>query len=337
MGAVSLLGVNAVDRPGGGEVTLLRLFERLATRGWDLGLTTPTADGPLSRLPYEHVKLDVGGLGAREGARAVASFPRALLLGARWDVVYLNSTVCGRLLPALRSARTVLHVHDIVERVPRHWSHASLVLAASDAVAERLVGLDVEVVHSPVVLDPPAAPRPWTANGAPVIGYVGRIERRRGVMDLIAAAGHIRARVPGARIVVIGGDPYGDDPEYLRAVRASREVEHLDWIDNAAGVMRHLDVLVAPSHREPVPTVISEAMAVGTPVVATRVGGAAEVVEHGVSGLLVPPQEPEALAGAIARVLAERDAMAEAGRRAARRFDADRYADRLDALLRGLL
>lgn len=333
----SLLAVNPVDEPGGAEVALLRLFERLAPRGWDLGLTTPSGDGPLTTLPYEHAKLDVGGLGAREGARAVASFPRALLLGARWDVVYLNSTVSGRLLPALRTARTVLHVHDIVERVPRHWAQASLVLAASQAVADCLDGLDVRVVHCPIPLDPPRAPRPWAEGDGPVVGFVGRIEPRKGVMDLVAAAPLIRDRVPGARIVVAGGDPYDADAAYLAAVRASGEVEHFGWTENAPGLMRHLDVLVAPSRQDPFGTVLCEAMAVGTPVVATRVGGLPEVVDHGVTGLLVPPQDPAALADAVAHVLARREAMGAAGREAARRYDAAGYADRLDALLRDLL
>ncbi len=333
----SLLGINAVDHPGGAEVALMRLAERLARRGWELGMTTPADVGPMTELGYEHVKLDVGGLGAREGARAVASWPKALRLGSRWDVVYLNSTVCGRLLPALRSARTVLHVHDIVERVPRHWAQASLVLAASQAVADRLDGLDAQVVFCPIDLDPPTAPCPWRQNGAPVIGYVGRIEPRKGPLDLVRAAGHIRERVPGARIVVVGGDPYGTDPEYLADVRGSAEVEHVEWVENAPGVMRHLDVLVAPSHQEPFGTVLSEAMAVGTPVVATRVGGLAEVVEDGVTGALVAPGSPEELADAITRVLASREEMGAAARQAARRFDADAYADRLEALLRGLL
>ncbi len=333
----SLLGVNAVDHPGGAEVALMRLASRLAARGWELGMTTPADVGPMTELGYEHVKLDVGGLGAREGARAVASWPKALRLGSRWDVVYLNSTVCGRLLPALRSARTVLHVHDIVERVPHHWAQAGLVLAASQAVADRLDGLDAQVVYCPIDLEPPAAPCPWRQNGAPVIGYVGRIEPRKGALDLVRAAGRIREQVPGARIVVVGGDPYQADPEYVAAVRASADVEHLEWVENAPGVMRHLDVLVAPSHQEPFGTVLSEAMAVGTPVVATRVGGLAEVVEDGVTGALVAPGSPGELADGIARVLASRDAMGVAARQAARRFDADEYADRLEALLRGLL
>ncbi len=333
----SILGVNPVDRPGGAEVALLRLWERLHARGWQTGLSTPSGDGPLAGPPHEHVKLDVGGLGAREGARAIASFPKALRLGSKWDVVYLNSTVCGRLLPALRGARTVLHVHDLVERVPRHWAQASLVLTNSQAAADRLEGLDAHVVHAPIDLDPPAAPRPWPDGEGPVVGFVGRIEERKGVMDLVAAAPRIRELVPGARIVVVGDDPYESDPTYVAAVSASAEIEHVAWLDNAPGVMRHFDVLVAPSHQEPFGMVLAEAMAVGTPVVATRVGGLAEVVEDGVSGVLVTPGTPGELADAVARVLADREAMGAAGVVAARRFDADTYADRVEALLRGLL
>jgi glycosyltransferase involved in cell wall biosynthesis len=333
----SLLGVNAVDHPGGAEVGLLRLVKRLRARGWEIGLTTPADSGPMTQLGYEHTKLDVGGLGAREGARAVASFPKALRLGTRWDIVYLNSTVCGRLLPAMPNARTVLHVHDIVDRVPRHWNGADLVLADSAAVAERLHGLTAHVVHCPVELDPPDAAAPWAAGPGPVVGCIGRIEPRKGILDLVAAAPLIREAIPGARVVVIGDDPYGTDPAYLARVKTATGVEHLPWVENAAGVMRHLDVLVAPSHQEPFGTVLSEAMAVGTPVVATRVGGLPEVVDDGVTGLLVEPGEPAALAAAVQRVYEQRETMGEAGRVAARRFGADSYADRVEPLLRALL
>ncbi|MCW3009638.1 MAG: glycosyltransferase family 4 protein [Solirubrobacterales bacterium] len=333
----SVVAVNAVDQPGGAEIALLRLWDRLAARGWHTGITTPSGDGPMASSGHPHAKLDVGGLGAREGARAVGSFPRAHRLAAKWDVIYLNSTVCGRLLPALRGARTVLHVHDMVERIPRHWMHASLVLANSDAVAQRLEGLSPHVVHAPIDLDPPHAPRPWDGDHGPVVGFVGRIEARKGVMDLVHAAPGIRERVPGARVVVIGGDPYESDPAYVAAVRASGEVEHVEWVENAPGVMRHFDVLVAPSHQEPFGMVLAEAMAVGTPVVATRVGGLADVVEDGVTGALVEPGSPGAIADGVARVLASREAMGAAGVLAARRFDADAYADRVEALLKGLL
>ncbi|HEX6391132.1 MAG TPA: glycosyltransferase family 4 protein [Solirubrobacteraceae bacterium] len=330
-----LLAVNAVDHPGGAEVGLLRLAERLKTRGWEITLTSPSDDSPLASAGYEHVKLDVGGLHAGEGARAVASWPKALRLARDHDVIYLNSTVCGRLLPALRGKfRTVLHVHDIVDRVPRHWQRASIVLADSEAVAERLDGLEAHVVYCPIELDPPAARAPWPQADGPVVGYIGRIEPRKGVLDFVNAAPAIRTQIPQVRIVVIGDDPYEVDPQYVADVRAAGAVEHHPWVENAPGVMRHLDVLVAPSHQEPFGTVLSEAMAVGTPVVATRVGGLAEVVEHGVTGVLVEPGDPQAIADGVATVLRQRDRMSAAAREAAKRFGADAYADRVEALLK---
>jgi hypothetical protein len=137
-----LLAVAPVDVPGGAEVHLLRLLAGLAPRGWDVALTTP-GDGPLraeaARAGYSWHRLPVGGLERGAGARALASWPRARKLAAEHDVVYLNGAVCGRLLPALppRSARRVLHIHDIVSRVPRFWRRADVVLADSLAVARR--------------------------------------------------------------------------------------------------------------------------------------------------------------------------------------------------------
>jgi hypothetical protein len=142
---VNLLAVNAVDVPGEPELRLLDAARRLREHGWETTISTP-GDAPLadSGLPWVH--LDVGGLGQGEGARAVASWPRALRLAQRFDIVYLNSTICGRLLPALRGTRAVLHVHVLVDRIPRHWHQADVVLADSTAIAQRLDGLPARVV-----------------------------------------------------------------------------------------------------------------------------------------------------------------------------------------------
>lgn len=330
----SVLGVLQVDEPGGAELGFLRLSRRLRERGWDIRLTTPSGRPPAGTdLPCE--PLDPGGLAAGAGARAVASWPRARRLSKDTDVTYLNGTVAGRLLPALRGRRTVLHVHDMVTRVPRHWHQADVVLADSQAVADRLEGLDVHVVHCPVELDVPPAPAPWQQAGddRPVVGFVGRIEPRKGPLDLVEAAPAIHAANPDARIVVVGDDPYDSDPEYAARVRAAQEVEHVGWVAEAPGAMHHLDVLVAPSRQEPFGTVLSEAMAAGVPVVATDVDGLPEVVTHGVDGMLVQPGDVPALAAAVVEVLRRRDEMGAAARLAARRFDADRYAERVAELI----
>ncbi|HEV2057793.1 MAG TPA: glycosyltransferase family 4 protein, partial [Solirubrobacteraceae bacterium] len=267
------------------------------------------------------------------------SFPRARRLAAGHDLVYLNGTVSGRLLPALAGRRTILHVHDIVDRVPRFWSRADAVLADSAAVAERLPGLHAHVVYCPVELDVALTAPPWPVDDAPdgsrrpVVGFVGRIEPRKGPLDLVRAAPLIRAAMPDVRIVVVGDDPYDSAPEYAARVRAAEDVEHIPWVPDGAAVMRHLDVLVAPSRQEPFGTVLAEAMAAGTPVVATRVGGLAEVVADGVTGRLVTPGDPAELAAAVLEVLAGRERMGAAAREHAQQFGADAYADRVEAIL----
>jgi glycosyltransferase involved in cell wall biosynthesis len=331
-----LLAVTPVTAPGGAEIHLLRLLDGLVQRGWRITLTSP-GPGPLRDAALERgwawERLALGGLGGRRGARAVLSMPRARRLAHDNDVVYLNGTVCGRLLPALPDVRTVLHVHDMVSRTPRHWRRASVVLADSRAVAAALSGLVAEVVYGPVDLDPPPADPPWGPGPGPVVGFVGRIEPRKGPLDLVHAAPLIRRAVPDARVVLVGDDPYGADPQYLARVRASRDVEHHGWVADARGLMRHLDVLVLPSYAEPFGTVLSEAMAVGTPVVATHVDGLPEVVEDGVTGALVEPGSPEELAAAVVRVLAARDEMGAAAAVSARRFATEAYVDRVAALI----
>jgi glycosyltransferase involved in cell wall biosynthesis len=334
----SLLAVAPVSHPGGAETTLLRLLAGLEERGWRITLSTP-GPGPLrdagQQADWTTVSLPLGGLRRRRGARAVGSWVQARRLAGAHGVVYLNGTVCGRLLPALRGAgaRLVLHVHDVVSRVPRIWQGADVVLAASRAVADRLEGIDAHVVYPPVDPDPPPVDPPWPPGDGPLVGYVGRIEPRKGARDLVQAAPAIHAGAPAARIVLVGDDDYEVDRRYRDAVVGDAEVEHYGWVEGAAGLMRHLDVLVLPAHREPAGTVLAEAMAVGTPVVATRVDGLPEVVQDGVTGLLVEPGDPDALATAVLRVLERRGDMGAAAAQSARRFHTPRYVDAVERLI----
>lgn len=337
-----LLAVCQVDRPGGPEIGLLRLLSRLTDRGWDVALTSPghAPAAELAEAGYPWEPLEVGGLEHGAGARAVASWPRARRLSREADVTYLNGTVAGRLLPALRGHTTVLHVHDIVDRVPRHWHGADLVLADSKAVGGRLDPLDVYVIGCPVELDPPqVATPPWPREpSGPVVGFVGRLVPRKGALDLVKAAPAIRAVRPDVRIVIAGDDPYDDEgSEYAAAVRASGAVDHVGRVSDAPSILGHFDVLVLPSLQEPFGTVVAEAMAAGTPVVATRVDGLPELVQDGVTGALVDPGDTAALAVAVLRVLDDRAAMSAAARRAAERFGADAYAERVHDLLIDLL
>jgi glycosyltransferase involved in cell wall biosynthesis len=340
------LAVAAVDHPGGAETTLLRLLRGLADRGWETTLSTP-GEGPLQQLAREQghrwARLPLGGLPAGTGAAALRSWPTAFALARRHGVVLLNGGVPARVLPAVAAARgrrggrprIALSLHDIIRRVPRFWTAADVVLAASGAVAARMPALAPHVVYAPVDPEPPPASPPWPPDDGPVVGFVGRLEPRKGALDLVRAAPAIRAGAPGARVVLVGDEPYGSDPGYTAQVLASSEVEHYAWSANAPGLMRHLDVLVLPSHEEPFGTVLAEAMAVGTPVVATTVDGLPEVVRDGVTGRLVAPGQPRALADAVLEVLARRDQMGPAACEHARRFHTERYVETVQALLIG--
>ena len=336
----SLLCVAPVDHPGGAEIGLLRLLPRLRERGWEATLTTP-GPGPLrdsaQELGIAWEALPVGGLARGSGVRAVRSFGKARRLADAADAVYLNGGVSGRLLPALRGRPSVLHIHDLVDRVPGFWRSARLLLADSRAVATRLGPLAprVQVVGCPIEPAPAPVEPPWIPDGRAVIGYVGRIEPRKGVLDLVHAAPRLLAA--GARVVLVGDDPYRSDPGYLAEVREG-EVEHYGWVDGAAGLMGALDVLVLPSHAEPFGTVLAEAMNAGTPVVATAgTGGLEDVVDDGVTGRLVPPGNPEALAAAVLEVLSRREEMGATGRERATRWHADAYAERIGDLLTAML
>lgn len=309
----------------------------LRRRGWRTGVTTPRP-GPLSEaaLAEGHAweSLAVGGLAPFTGARAVLSWPRARRMAREADVVYLAGTIAGRLLPGLRGAkaRTVLHVHDMLDTVPRFWGGADLVLADSHAVADRLAPLDAHVVHPPVDPDPPAVEAPWAPGGGPIVGFVGRIEPRRGPLDLARAAAAIRAGAPGARVLIVG-DGFAD-AEYSEAVRRVPGVEVHDATPSpGAGVLRHLDVLVLPSYQEASATLLVQAMALGTPVVASRVDGVPEVVDEGVTGALAEAGSPDDIAAAVLRVLRRPDELGTAARQRAARFHLEAHVDLVERLI----
>lgn len=322
----NLLAVGPAGDLGGAELGLLRLLGRLRACGWSVTLTSPA--GPLRERAAS------AGLAWRPAGVAGPGGPRGRRLARRADVVYLNGTGCARLLRGVGGARSVLHVHGMPEKAARAWSRADVLLVDSEAAAERLGELRerAHVVGAPIEPEPPPVRPPWPPDpGHPVVGYVGRIEPRKGVDDLVRAAPALA--VAGARVVVVGGDPYGVTPQYLQALKSTGAVEHYEWVDGAAGLLGALDVLVYPAREEAFGTVAAEAMNAGTPVVAAQAGGLAEVVEDGVTGRLVPPDDPAALATAVLEVLQHRAAMGAAGRARARRWHADRYAGHVAGLI----
>lgn len=189
----------------------------------------------------------------------------------------------------------------------------------------------------PVLYNPlPPARDSAVAPAEPVeLFYAGIASHRKRVPALAFVLRAVREQIPDARLRV-AGFRWQDAPELAAlcdefGLRDAVECLGVLPPEALPRLHRAARLLVVPSAYEGLPYVIVEALREGTPVVATRVSGHPEVIEDGVSGRLVPPDDPRALAEACVELLrdsAARDRMGEAGRRrVAERFDAERQID----------
>jgi glycosyltransferase involved in cell wall biosynthesis len=147
---------------------------------------------------------------------------------------------------------------------------------------------------------------------APVIGFIGRLVRDKGVVELVEAYNQLRRSRPDLHLLLVG--PYESLdalPRHTRqAIESDRRIIHAGFVSEPAIHYHIMDVLILPSHREGFPTVILEAGAAAKPVVAAAATGCVDAVLDGVTGCLTPVGDSEALSQAVARLL---DAPDEAG------------------------
>lgn len=183
-------------------------------------------------------------------------------------------------------------------------------------------------------VDPFAHPRPYLLA-------IGRHVHEKGFDVLVEAVSRLDGTPAAGLDLLVAGD--GPERAALERAVAQRglagRVRFVGRADRptAAALFRGATAFVLPSRHEPFGIVNLEAMAAGRPVVATAVGGVPEVVADGVTGVLVPPEDPEALAGALARVAADpaaAAAMGAAGAARARAFDWADVTDRYNEVYR---
>jgi glycosyltransferase involved in cell wall biosynthesis len=176
-----------------------------------------------------------------------------------------------------------------------------------------------------------------TEPGGPVV-YIGRLWPEKGVDVLIEAIGGLA----GSELLLVGEGPERPRLEALAAARAPGRVRFLGWLprDDALRLLRSATVLAVPSRsQENQPLVVLEAFACGVPVVASHLGGLPELVEPGRYGEIVPAGDPDALAAALGRLLADPTRALAIGRaaraRAERDFSPERHLERLMGLYAG--
>jgi len=337
---------------GGAQQVLWELLPAILRRGWRATVGLP-GSGEL----FEHIR----GLGieaeridcASDAGHYVAQTPRLagqireLADRVEADLVYVNGP---RVVPAAALAGlecpVIFHSHS--------WLPAGMARTAAGAALRKMdarVVANCEFVASQwrrfvrverisVVLNGVAGPagrRVRRPDGAMRIGCIGRIGPEKGQREFVVAAARIRESLPECRFVVCGEALFGSDDaqRYAAEVRraaAGLPIEFRGWVSNVYDALAELDLLLVPSNGPEATTrVIPEAFAAGVPVIAFDTGGISEVVEDGVTGVLV--RSVEAMARESATLLSDRErreSMARAARTAwERRFTKEKFQEQM--------
>jgi glycosyltransferase involved in cell wall biosynthesis len=234
----------------------------------------------------------------------------------------LYPLVCAREVGVSRAVVAILDQHPVARLLRRRALYIPNAIEPEVVLAQR-TGRDMRALLGV----PPQAP---------LFGVVGRLSDQKGMPYLFAAMRDIRAALPDARLLIVGN---GEKSEELRALVVELGLDDcitfLGPRTDAIDIIAAMDVFVSSSLWEGLPTVILEAMLLGTPVVATDIAGSRDLVIDGHTGLLAPPRDAAALAQAAIRQYCERErarAMSAAARRHIEQFTIREVAQAYGAL-----
>jgi glycosyltransferase involved in cell wall biosynthesis len=346
---------------GGQEIRILTETRWLLQHDWDARIVCQPASRLLAEARAAGLPVTPLVMRGALDVRALLGL-RRLLRAHGADIVHTHSSVDSWLATVAAKSAGVPVVrsrHVSIPILPRRalvYRLADRVLTTGDAIkrlveragvpAERVVsvpagvdtarfhpGVSGKAVREELGLDPDAR----------VVGLVANVRGSKGHRYFLEAAREIVAAVPAARFLVVGdGVGFEDVRRRVAEMGLQASVVMTGFRRDVPEVMAALDVLVLPSVKsEATSQVIPQALAVGVPVVATRVGGIPEIVRDGETGLLVPPADAPALAAAIRALLddpARAAGLAAAGQALVReRYTVDAMMAATTAVYRALL
>ena len=360
------------DNVAGQEVSLMDRLEGLGARGIDCEVLLPGEGEFADRLRQADVPVRTARLNRVESRRqplpyvgTVATVTRHLAAG-RFDLVHCSGVYPHQYcLPAARLLGRPSVVHINTSAYTRYCYHSNLLRMADLAitVSEKVRATLLE--HADV--------RPWRVvtlydgiqqkrldetfdrealraelkipRDHQVVGQLASLIPRKGFDIFIEAAGHVAALHPKVTFLIMGR---GEDPDYEAALHhrvnelgLGPRTRFVGFKTNYAVYIDLLDISVLASRAEGLPRILVESQMLGKPVVGTAIDGIVEAVNPGETGLLVPPDDPSALARAVGNLLSD-DKMASriganARQYARARFTIPRAAQELEALYRKVL
>lgn len=270
------------------------------------------------------------------GAYALRAFPDRPLVLSRHNDDRFRRWLPMRWVfgPSLRRAGRIIAISQ---------SMRAFLVDVEGANAEKVTvipyGLDVDAFARSA--HPGTFRREIGAEDEPLVGFIGRLTRQKGIDILLRAFEQVERKHPAARLLIAGDGP---DRPMLEAQAQSLGLRHavfLGWRNDSADIMADVDLLAVPSRWEGFGLVTLEAMALAKPVVASHVSALPEIIVPGETGLLVRPGDPGGLADSIDSLLADPQRAAVMGRagrdRARREFTVERMAHRTADVYRNLV
>ncbi|MBA3534424.1 MAG: glycosyltransferase family 4 protein [Ardenticatenales bacterium] len=342
--------------PGGVNEHIRHLAHHLRLRGHFVEVLAPTsaeqgAEDGVIKVEADIVEVPFGGSIARIPLSwTIWREVKALLSNHVYDIVHVHEPTTPVFSPAVLYYSRAVNVgtfHQYREThagyefgrplfryfIKRLHGRIAVSRAARDFV-ESYFPADYRIIPNGIELaefDNPQI-QPWEAlrnDGRLNILFVGRLEKRKGFRYLLRAFRLVKEEVPEARLLVAGAYDREDRLPYVRYVRhfRIRDVKFVGLVPEheKARWYKTAHIFCAPSTGfESFGIVLAEAMAAGTPIVASDIAGYRDVIQHGVTGLLVPPEDEESLARALIRLLRDPDEchrLSEAARIEVQRYD----------------
>jgi glycosyltransferase involved in cell wall biosynthesis len=313
-------------------------------------------------VPYHTLGFSFGNPGALAGFRGRLREARPDVLHLHLEYSTLIAAVAALSLPAPRPVLVASVANDPYrQRLFHRWAgrrlapsidlHVTHSRGIHDSVLRAYAGrprrvecvsLGIDLGRFDRALASPERVAAYRRGAGRVVGTIGRLVPQKAIHVLLDATPALLQADPATRVLVVGDGPLRQALEaQARRLGIADAVEFAGYQEDVVSAYAAMDVFVLPSRDEGFGLVFLEAMAVGVPVVGTRVIGSEDAVEDGVTGLLVPYADAPALGQAIGRLLGDavlasrlRDTAAERVRRVSSR---EQFAARMEDLYRGLI